>query len=222
VAERSAHNRLVVGSIPTEPRTCDVLSENFSIQEMLEVLLGSEGKRKIRLRRKTNSELFQLYEAQLSLRHRSPEALKEAKRVLFHFGEFLGEFPLSPETAAFYESVSQKYTKDSETFLVFTEENKKNIVQTERVYFGVITDAIEGSYAFNLETDNYTFDIGVKGKAGYSDVLKQAAQIEEKIIKYYTDTAEQSKSLMADVPRTFELLARKRRARIEKLKTLTA
>jgi hypothetical protein len=37
------------------------LSEDFSIHEMLEVLLGIEGKRKMRLRRKTKAELFQLY-----------------------------------------------------------------------------------------------------------------------------------------------------------------
>jgi integrase/recombinase XerD len=67
---------------------------------MLEVLLGSEGKRKIRLRRKTNVELFQLYDAQLILRHRSQEALEEARRVLNHFREFLGESPPSPENAA--------------------------------------------------------------------------------------------------------------------------
>ncbi len=62
--------------------------------------MGSEGKRKIRLRRKTNTELFQLYEDQLILRHRSKEALEEAKRVLRHFREYLGEFPPSPEIAA--------------------------------------------------------------------------------------------------------------------------
>jgi integrase len=67
---------------------------------MLEVLLGSEGKRKIRLHLKTNTELFQLYEAQLILRHRSKEALEEAKRVLSHFREYLGEFPSSSELAA--------------------------------------------------------------------------------------------------------------------------
>jgi integrase/recombinase XerD len=67
---------------------------------MLEMLWGSEGKRKIRLHRKTNTELFQLYEAQLILRHRSQEALEEAKRVLSHFREYLGEFPPSPEIAA--------------------------------------------------------------------------------------------------------------------------
>ena len=66
---------------------------------MLEVLLGSEGKRKMRLRRKTNPELFQLYQAQLALKHRSQDALGEAKRVLGHFQDYLGEFPPSPELA---------------------------------------------------------------------------------------------------------------------------
>ena len=64
------------------------------------VLLGSESKRKIRLSRKTNGELFQLYNAQLILRHRSEEAMEEAKRVLSHFREYPGEFPSSPEIAA--------------------------------------------------------------------------------------------------------------------------
>ncbi|MDP2920311.1 MAG: hypothetical protein Q8O43_08865 [Dehalococcoidia bacterium] len=66
---------------------------------MLDVLPGSDGKRKIRLRRKTNSELFQLYESQLALRQRSGEALSAGKRVLLHFREYPGEFPPSPETA---------------------------------------------------------------------------------------------------------------------------
>ena len=64
--------------------------------------MGSEGKRKMRLRRKTNHELFQLYEAQLALRHRGRDALEEAKRVLRHFQEYLGEFPPSPELATVF------------------------------------------------------------------------------------------------------------------------
>ena len=80
VAERSAHNRLVAGSKPAEPTTSGFPLEDSDIREMLEVLLGSDGKRKMRLRRKTNHELFQLYEAQLALRHRSRDALEEAKR----------------------------------------------------------------------------------------------------------------------------------------------
>ena len=61
--------------------------------------MGSDGKRKIRLHRKTNAELFATYEDQLALRHLSPDAREEAKRVLGHFKNFLGEFPPSPELA---------------------------------------------------------------------------------------------------------------------------
>lgn len=128
---------------------------------------------------------------------------------------------LENDSAAFYESLAQKYSKDAETFLAFAKDNKKNIQQTERVYFGVITDAIEGSYAFNLETDDYTIDIKLKVSAEYADALKQAIKLEEKIIKYYSDAAEQSRPLMADIPRAFDLIARKRRSRLEKLGSLS-
>ncbi len=105
---------MVVGSIPTEPRTFDVSDSDFDLREMLEVLLGAEGKRKIRLRRKTNEELFQLYGAQLALRHRSQDALEEAQRVLGHLGEFLGEYPPSPELA---ESFLAQFAKHKPTTL---------------------------------------------------------------------------------------------------------
>jgi hypothetical protein len=91
---------LVAGSIPAEPRTYDVLTEDFSVRDMLEMLLGPDGKRKLRLRRKTNSELFALYDSQLVLKHRSPDAVAEARRVLGHFKTYLGEYSPSPELAA--------------------------------------------------------------------------------------------------------------------------
>jgi integrase len=67
---------------------------------MLEMLLGSDGKRKLRLRHKTNDELFQLYDAQLILRYQTKDTLDEARRLLRHFREFVGESPPSPELAA--------------------------------------------------------------------------------------------------------------------------
>ena len=99
-AERPAHNRLVVGSNPAEPTTSDFLIEEFSVKEMLAMLLGTEGKRKLRLQRKPNGELFALYDSQLILKHRSQDALEEARRVLGHFKAYLGEYPPSPELAA--------------------------------------------------------------------------------------------------------------------------
>jgi len=59
-------------------------------------------------------------------------------------------------------------------------------------------------------------------ECSYAKALKQALAVEEKMQQFYTDAAEQSKSLMADVPRTFTLLNNKRGKRIELLKSLIA
>ena len=111
--------------------------------------------------------------------------------------------------AEFYEDLSRRYAKDEDVLLSFAKENRKNIVQVERTYYEVITDAIEGCFAFNLDPDEYTFRTELTEKASYSDALGKAMEMEEKIIKFYSDAAEQSKSLMADLPRAFTIIAKK-------------
>jgi len=127
---------------------------------------------------------------------------------------------LENDSAGFYEDMAKKFTKDAETLRSFAQENKKNISQIDRAYYGVITDAIEGGYAFNLDPDKYILKTEIQGKASYADALKQALTIEDKITAFYTEAAQQSGGLMADVPRTFLLVAKKRAARIAKLKQL--
>ena len=127
---------------------------------------------------------------------------------------------LEDDSARFYEGLAQRYPQDAETFLSFARENKKNIAQIERAYYGVITDAIEGGYAFSIDPDNYALKTTVPDGAAYADILEQAVEIEEKIIKFYSDAAEQSKSLMADVPRAFMMVARKKELRKPKLRSL--
>ncbi len=124
------------------------------------------------------------------------------------------------ESAKFYEDLSRRYAKDVDVLLSFAKENRKNIVQVERVYYGVITDAIEGCFAFNLNPDEYTFETKLAEGASYSDALGKAIGMEEKIVKFYSDAAEQSKSLMADVPRAFTMVAKKRDNRRSILKSL--
>jgi len=127
---------------------------------------------------------------------------------------------LEENGAKLYEDLAQRHAEDSETLLSFAKENKKNIVQIERAYYGVITDAIEGCFAFNVDTDKYTFKTELAEKTNYSDALERAVEMEDKIIKFYSDAAEQSKSLMADVPRAFRMIARKREGRESKLRSL--
>jgi len=127
---------------------------------------------------------------------------------------------LENDSAEFYENLAQQSAEDAETFISFARDNKKNIVQFERAYYGVITDAIEGCFAFNIDPDGYSLKTAVPDGTDYADVLGQAVEIEKTIIKFYTDAAEQSRSLMADVPRVFAMIARKRENRIEKLGSL--
>ena len=127
---------------------------------------------------------------------------------------------LENDSAEFYENLAQRYNKDAEALLSFAKDNKKNITQIERAYYGVITDAIEGCFAFNINPDDYALKTAVQDGTDYAAVLGQAVEIEEKIIKFYSDAAEQSKSLMADVPRAFTLVAKKRASRVEKLNSL--
>ena len=123
-------------------------------------------------------------------------------------------------SAKFYEELSKKFEKDKDLFLGFAKENAKYITQIERAYYGVITDAIEGCFAFDLNPEDYQMKTAPSKDATYSNALKEALVMEEKILKFYHVAAEQSKHLMADIPRNFMLVAKKRNERVPKLKAL--
>jgi rubrerythrin len=127
---------------------------------------------------------------------------------------------LENESAKFYQEMSKRFEKDKDLFLTFAKDNAKYVTQIERAYYGVITDAIEGCFAFDLNPEDYQIKAVPSNDASYTDALKEALAIEEKILKFYGVAAEQSKHLMADVPRNFTLVAKKRNERIPKLKEL--
>ena len=127
---------------------------------------------------------------------------------------------LEIESAEFYEQISGQYEKDGAAFLSFSKENEKNIKQVERVYYGTISDALEGTFAFDLEKDKYSLDTGLDKNKGYAGMLEKVLSIEKLITGFYSDAAGQSQSLLADIPRVFKLLAQKRAERIEKLESL--
>jgi L-cysteine desulfidase len=127
---------------------------------------------------------------------------------------------LESESANLYRDLSGRYIKDTDVFTSFARENERNIVQIERAYYGVITDAIEGGFAFDMESEDFTFEAVLAKDTSYPDALDKVISIEEKIIKFYLDAARQSDALMADIPGAFRLVARKREARRAKLKQL--
>jgi rubrerythrin len=127
---------------------------------------------------------------------------------------------LENNSAKFYQELSNRYEQEKELFLAFAKENEKYVKQIERTYYGVITDAIEGCFAFDLNPEDFQIKGTLPKDESYSNAVKEALAMEEKIINFYKVAAEQSKHLMADVPRSFTLVAKKRSERLTKLKSL--
>ena len=124
---------------------------------------------------------------------------------------------LENDSAAFYEAEARVYHQFSEALMTFARENKKFIAQIEQTYYQAITDAIEGCFALDLETDDYIPDMGNKTSVRKYAFIEQAVRMEEVIQQFYLKAGEQSKSLMADVSRSFIMTARKHKARLTQL-----
>ena len=126
---------------------------------------------------------------------------------------------LEENAGAFYEALAQRFEEVND-LAAFKEENRKFAIQVQRAYQSVITDAIEGCYAFKLESENYTIDTELPDGIGFKEAAAKALAMEETIIDFYTTAADQSMSLMADIPRMFKIVVRKRGGRIDRLKGL--
>ncbi len=127
---------------------------------------------------------------------------------------------LENESAKVYQELAQLFEKEKDLFAGFAKENGKFYAQVERAYYGVITDAIEGCFAFDLNPEDYQFKKTFPKDISLSDAIAEALKIEETLLRFCETAAEQSKHLMADVPRAFSLVAKKRSERIQKLKSL--
>jgi site-specific recombinase XerD len=63
------------------------------------MLLGPEGKRKLKLRHMPNEELFKLYDNELILRQHNQKNLSDTRSIISKFQAGLGAFPPSPDLA---------------------------------------------------------------------------------------------------------------------------
>ena len=125
---------------------------------------------------------------------------------------------LEEESGRFYEELAARYVHGKDIFLPFARENARNITQVERAYYSTISDAIEGCFAFDIEPPE--IDVAEVVSDSFDGALRQAIAVEEKIAGFYDEAARQSKNLLADVPRSLAVIARKKNERILQLKSL--
>ncbi len=132
---------------------------------------------------------------------------------------FAGE--LEEKAAHFYQDLAGRYQEHKEIFLSMVGESYKNKLNVQRVYQETISDALEAAFCFQgLDTDDYSIEIGLSPNESLAEILERALDIEEKAGKFYSDAAQKSKGLLADIPRVLERIAKKREDRKERLRSL--
>lgn len=125
---------------------------------------------------------------------------------------------LDNSAASFYRELASKFGPSCASFTAFAAENKKYNDQIERAYYGVITDAIEGCFSFELDPDLYQVDTDVSKIATLDEALLAALRVEEAATRFYKDAAAQGISTMADLGRALILVSRKREERLRKMR----
>ena len=118
------------------------------------------------------------------------------------------------DSALFYENNAEKYPELKDTFVSWAKENRTFEKNIKRTYFGVITDTLESNFAFEgLDTDNYEIEALLSEGAAMAEATKRAHKIEGAIKNFYLKAAHLSEGLMADIPRLFRKIAKKRQER---------
>lgn len=131
---------------------------------------------------------------------------------------------LEDQAVKFYEDLAsnEKYAEDKETFLALAKENKKHKTMVVRAYREVITDALEACFSFDppLQESNYGVRTELTADMSYSDILKIAMDLEEKIHRFCIDARKSCFGLLADIPQAFERVAKRKTHRKQTLKSL--
>lgn len=128
---------------------------------------------------------------------------------------------LESESASFYQERASKHPDLEDIFSTWIKENKAFEKRVKQTYFGVITDVIESTFSFaKLDSSNFGFDTAVPEGASSQDVKKKAEEIESTLSNFYSEAAQQSEGLMADLPRLFRKIAKRREDRLRELSLL--
>lgn len=124
---------------------------------------------------------------------------------------------LEEDEAKFFETLAQRYPAQAQSWSSFIKENMRYASDVERAYYGVISDALEGCFTFKIMPDDYAFNSVLPNASTAAEITNLVISAENKITRFYNEAAAQSKSLLAEIPRVFTLVAKKRSNRKQKL-----
>ncbi|MHA1675814.1 MAG: ferritin family protein, partial [Candidatus Njordarchaeales archaeon] len=130
---------------------------------------------------------------------------------------------LEEQVAKFYEELAsnERYSEGKGIFLALAKEDRRHREMVLRAYREIITDAFEAGFSFTgLRESDYRIDIELAEDLSFSDVLRRALEIEEKIYRFCIDVSEGSKGLLDGLSHVFERVAKRKADRKIRLKSL--
>lgn len=126
---------------------------------------------------------------------------------------------LEDHSEMLYAELAEIFPGHSEMLLGFVRGSQKNKRSIVRAYRETISDALETNFAFgDLELAKYAPGESDVAGEGLAEALEAAIAVESRAIAFYTEVAEQSRSLLATIPIAFRSVARNRSRRREHLK----
>lgn len=139
--------------------------------------------------------------------------LNTAASVISHISK------IEQESARYYKKWSERCEELKEPFLSFVKENKKNEKNIRRVYYGVVSDALETGFAFKGLKSIVSIP-SLRDNATLPEIIEASLELEKIIGEFYMKSAMVSKALLADLPRAMERVAKLRTTRVAKLHSL--
>jgi rubrerythrin len=130
---------------------------------------------------------------------------------------------LEDDAIRVYAQFAEKYLDKKETFLAFAKEGEKNKTMFSRVYQEIITDQfVEACFSCeDIIPEDYETKIEITKTANLAKDLSSAIEMEDKAVKFYRIAAEKLRTLLKDISRVFEKIAKIRENRVSKLKSLS-
>ena len=140
--------------------------------------------------------------------------LRTTSQIIGHHTE------LEKKSAEGYGALAQRYSEQQDAFNRLGDENQRHMARVERAYRLGVTDAFEVGFTPNqLDPGDYALE-EFTGES-LSEDLDTALRNEETVIRFCLDAAKTSGKLLPDLPDTFDQLVRRKRKRVELLRSLT-
>ncbi|MBN2336152.1 hypothetical protein JXL21_11380 [Candidatus Bathyarchaeota archaeon] len=140
--------------------------------------------------------------------------LRTTSQIISHYEA------LEDRAAENYRRLAEAHPEHMEVFTGLADENAKHRDRVIRAYRMGVTDAFEVGFTRN-PVDPASYELTEVDRGTLAEAVEASIDNEEKIIQFCLEAAKSSGELLPDLPDTFEWLIKRKKKRVERLRSLT-